>query len=217
MKVIAECGCNFHSIEEAFIMIERAYEIGCWAAKFQAFSKEYCLDNNLPNRLSLDYVDVKGLFGYGKKVGIEVFFTPFDVERVQWCEDIGVNYYKIRYADNKNAKLLIATQKTKKPIFVSGDNNNYFDGSTPNIINLFCIPKYPSSYLDYMTPTNPYYRNFNFKGVSDHTFDLELFLKHSVGYKYWEKHVCLTKDCLESDWSVTFEELEKVLEVNRKE
>jgi sialic acid synthase SpsE len=62
-----------------------------------------------------------------------------------------------------------------------------------------------------MTWTNPYYRDFNYKGVSDHTPDFELFLKHSKGYEYWEKHVCLTKDCIEAEWSVTFEELEAVL------
>ena len=216
MKVIAECGCNWRSLEEAFRMIEKASEVGCWAAKFQAFSKEYCWDNNLPVYLSLDYIDVKGLFGYGKKVGIEVFFTPFDVERVQWCEDIGVSLYKIRFADKNDLDIGQSIAKKDKNYLISCQGwDDHVHWNINQETRLLCVPKYPASSFDYCQ-----YNLGDFHGISDHTPDmkmyshyLELFKDKPIWKKnfYWEKHVCLDKNCLEAEWSVTFEELAEVL------
>jgi len=63
MKVIAECGVNWHGFDEAILMIKKAKEVGCWAAKFQLFTKEVA--PNLPEHLYLQKMDAEVLFNYG--------------------------------------------------------------------------------------------------------------------------------------------------------
>lgn len=212
MKIIAEAGCNHSSICEAIEMITKSKEIGCWATKFQIYNLDTIKGSehyDFLKSIMLDSTAVRILFEHGKSIGQEVFFSCMFPESVDCCEAIGVGYYKIRYKDNKNGEIIHKIWKTNKPYFISVDQECSY---TPEQILLFCVPKYPASYLDYMTPTNPYYRNFNFKGVSDHTPDFELFLKHSEGYEYWEKHVYLSgTEPLEKNWSVSFKELAEVI------
>jgi len=208
MKIIAECGVNWRSLEEAFLMIKKAKEVGCWAAKFQLF-KPSQIDKKLPLDLYLTKEDAKLLFVYGKSIGQEVFFTPMFLEAVEWCEEIGVNYYKVRYKDRSNFNLINKIKDTLKPYFRS-INNDYSVGIDE--IPLFCIPKYPAKLIDYLFEGSNEYR-----GISDHTSDLELlklFYEKYEGWdndRYFEKHVKLDDDCIESDWSVTFEALAEVL------
>jgi len=203
MNIIAECGCNWHSLDEAKLMIQKAHDIGCWAAKFQLFSEQYAEAHHLPRYLSLSKGSADFLFDCGNDAGIEVFFTPFDVERVEWCEEIGVKYYKIRFADRNNEELIDCVDLTDKVFFISSDKvMDYLEG-----ITLYCIPKYPAKAEDYDNECIMY-----FKGVSDHTNDLRLLKVCNVyGFEYFEKHVKLDDDCLESAWSVTFEQLAEAL------
>ena len=102
MKIIAECAINWDTLEEAKLMISKCKDLGLFAAKFQLYNeeslegiedpkvKEYCL------KRMLSFGQAHELFNYGKSIGQEVFFTPSFEKAVDWCEEIGVNYYKIR-------------------------------------------------------------------------------------------------------------------------
>jgi sialic acid synthase SpsE len=202
----------------ARIMIKKAYEAGCWAAKFQLFTEKEA--PNLPKHLYITKVQAKNLFQYGKRLGIEVFFTPMFPEAVDWCEDIGVKYYKVRYKDNQNKELQCKIVDTNKPFFISflpfGSGGMIWKRAT--ILN--CIPEYPAPLETYKAWGDMLYTHGH--GISDHTSDLELlkdtinnrFVKMYIesGYDYYfEKHVKLDDDCIESKWSVTFEDLAEVL------
>lgn len=207
MRVIAECGVNWRSFDEARLMIQKAKDAGCWAAKFQLFTKKEA--PNLPEHLYLSHGQAEMLFDTGKhEVGIEVFFTPMFLEAVDWCEQIGVNYYKIRYTDRHNKKLLKKIRKTKKFTMISM-NLEEIKKKYKNFLwylPLFCVPKYPADLYDY-------YQGWLFDGYSDHTPDLTL-LKDMFSMpwiKVFEKHVKLDENCIESAWSVTFEQLKEVL------
>jgi len=204
MNIIAECGCNWHSLDEAKLMIRKAHDIGCWAAKFQLFSEQYAEAHHLPRYLSLSKGSADFLFDCGNDAGIEVFFTPFDVERVEWCEEIDVNYYKIRFADRNNKELIDRVDLTDKPFFISSDKSmGYLEG-----IDLYCVPTYPANIADYDNEAIMY-----FTSISDHTADLRLLkISKFYGFEWFEKHVKLNDNCLESAWSVTFEELAEVLQ-----
>ena len=155
----------------------------------------------------LDYNKAKELFDYGVSIGQDVFYTPMYPEAVDICEKIGVNYYKIRFKDNNNSKLILKIWEINKPYFISCNNYLLMDHSRSN--RLYCIPEYPADFLDYYDIHDLYYN-----GVSDHCSNtdlLEYCLSECPEKEYFEKHICLTKDCLESEWSVTFEQLEVIL------
>lgn len=194
-------------MDEAKLMIKKAFDVGCFAAKFQLFNREVA--PNLPEHLYLTKEQARELFEYMKIFpeplkSFPVFFTPMFEEAVDWCEDIGVNYYKIRYKDSPNIKLINKIKKTGKPCFIS----SYIPYRMDNFISLCCIPEYPANVLRYLYHL---IKCRKFEGISDHTIDLEMFRKLQGYYDYWEKHVKLDNDCLESDWSVTFEQLAEVL------
>ena len=218
MKIIAECGCNWRNFDDVWDMIIKAKEIGCWGVKFQLFTKKEA--PNLPKHLYLTKERARILFEYGKGQGIEVFFTCMFPEAVDWCELIGVNYYKIRYADRNNKELQRKIVDTNKPFFMSFLPFGSGGVIWRKMIILNCIPEYPALLEKYTAWKDMLYTHGH--GVSDHTSDLELlkltknnkFVKlwDEEGYDYYfEKHVKLNDDCLESAWSCTFEELEEVL------
>lgn len=208
IKLIAECGCNFKSISEAYKMIERAKECNLFAVKFQLFSKEQAKSTGTPEFLSLSKKDAYSLFNYGYSIDMEIFFTPMYLDAVDWCEDFGVKYYKIRYWDNHNKKLIERVRSTKKPYFISCQPKHVKRlHPFKKQYLLFCIPHYPANLFSY-----PHKLPIGFFGYSDHTPDLKLL--EIVGKDkiyYFEKHVRISDDCLEKDWSVSFDELEVVL------
>jgi sialic acid synthase SpsE len=208
-------------MEEAFKMIEESKRLGLWATKFQIYNSELIKDH--PDRVFLKSIMIDKnmamiLFEHGREIGQKVFFSCMTLESIDWINEIGVNYIKIRHSDQWNGKLIIKALKTGKKVFISTD----IPFRSEQIISLFCISKYPAMFEDY----NFIWRKFEstfYDGISDHTSDLRLFSEFlkwdERGYYkdfgksevYFEKHVCLTKDCLEADWSCTFEELEEVL------
>lgn len=211
MHIIAEAGCNWRTLEEAFQFIDKSKELGLWATKFQLFTNDMIKDN--PNFLRLqdlilDLEDIKELFYYGQEIGQEVFFTPM-YDCISELEEIGVNYYKIRYADRYNNKLLEKITQTGKTCFISQSfvdlethGINFYDSR--NLFPLYCIPNYPAKFTDY---------RFLCLGMSDHTGTPELLrLCKKMGTVYHEIHVKLdgTKP-LEDAWSISFAELEEVL------
>ena len=212
IKVVAECGCNWKSISEAYEMIKRAKEVGCFAAKFQLFSKEQAKETGTPEFLSLTKKQAYALFSYGYFMDMEVFFTCMNENSVDWCEDFGVKYYKIRYADNANYELYKKVEETKKFTFISTDCP--FGIMWKNLVDykrgmfLYCVPEYPACISDYDDAFN-----LGFRGISDHTRTLEL-LKTAKENKidYFEKHLKLDNTTpLEDKWSVSFSELKEVL------
>lgn len=219
MKIIAECAINWHTLAEALGMILRAKEIGCWGVKFQIFNKENINNEDLFERLEccvLDKLAVKKLFEYGKKIGIEMLFTPMFPEAVNWCEAAGVNYYKIRYMDRLNLKLYRKLKNSKKTILVSCQNPRdtlYYNKAkyNNNIRFLFCIPCYPAPYNDYVM----FYpqREKQFNGISDHTKDCRLlkYYKENYNLEYFEKHIRIHENEIEQDWTCTFNQLEEVI------
>lgn len=228
MKIIAECGCNYKNMEEAKEMIRECKRLNLFLCKFQIFNEDNIKDIEDPKvreflrSIMLDYDKAKELFDYGREIGQEVFFTPMFLEAVNWCKKIGCSIVKVREKDSENYKLLAKIDYCNfKEIIISSEISPFclyeFDIENDyhyfyNVSKIFCIPKYPAQLIDYLFEDSDQYR-----GISDHTQDLQLFKLFYEKYKGWdenryfEKHVCLTKDCLEAEWSCTFKELEEAL------
>lgn len=218
MKIIVECGCNFSTMAEAKKMIKKAKEINAFLCKFQIYNEGIIkdhLEQEFLKNIMIDKERAKILVDYGKEIGQEVFFSCMTSEGIEWCEEIGVHYYKIRFFDNRNLILYRRIKKTKVPIFISCQapkDTIYYNMSKyqKRIKFLYCVPKYPAKLNSYTGDMLWY----GFKGISDHTPDLKLFimLKDSDQLDYFEMHVKL-KDTIpiEDKWSKTFQELNEVL------
>lgn len=218
IKIICECGVNFSNLHEAKKMIDKSKEIDAFLCKFQIYNNKTIKDSKNQEFLKAIMINkeiAKTLFEYGKKIGQEIFFSTMIPESIDWCEEIGVGYYKIRFYDRNNLILYRKVKKTKVPIFVSCNDPN--DTIYSNIAQyqkrvkfLYCVPDYPAELGKY----RPDMLWKNFSGISDHTRDLKLFrmLKDSDQLDYFEMHMKL-KDTipLESIWSKTFEEVKEVL------
>ena len=86
--IIAEVGQNHcGDIELAKDLIELAKLGGADLVKFQLYDhKVLYKDHPEIPQVDLTFNQAQLFFDYGKEVGIEVFFSVFDVERVEWCE-----------------------------------------------------------------------------------------------------------------------------------
>ena len=222
LKIIAECGCNWNgNISNAFKMIKKAKEIGVDYVKFQIFKEEHI--ENHPKfkelkKMILDCDQIEVLYDAGKKIGIEVFFTPFFPEAIDWLEKIGVLMYKVRYLDQNNYQLYKRLKKTKKIFLISCQEPKYTLYSNiafyqKNVRYLYCVPNYPAKYKNYFPLST------DFHGISDHTPDLGLLkfvAQNMTSYEYFEKHIKLDDDCIESNWSVSFEELDELIKKIKK-
>ena len=214
IKIIAEAGCNWTSLGEAKSFIYQSKQLGLFATKFQIFNHENIKELPHLENLILYKEDVAELFYYGQDIGQEVFFSVMFPEAVDWCQALSVPMYKIRHKDSKNLDLISKCIKTGKPTFIS--YHDYEPCFLPfNIYPIYCVPSYPADIEEYKKGFGAGY----YRGISDHTKDCELLkfwydiLKKEPIFMdlYFEKHVCLTKDCLESEWSCTFDQLREVL------
>lgn len=209
---MAEFGVNWKNREQALFMMGMAKSLGINLIKFQLFQKEDVQEEI--KSMVINEELAKELFEVGKSYGQDVFFSCMYPEAVDICEKIGVKYYKVRYFDRKNLPLYRKLKKTDKLIFVScqdpHDTIFYSMVKYQKRVNfLYCVPKYPAQFRDYplITPSG-------FSGFSDHTDDIQI-LEHYLEYPYpdwFEIHVKLDNNCVESKWSKSFEELKEVLE-----
>ena len=215
MKIIGECGVNWRDISEARLMIDNCKDLGIEYTKFQLYDWSAIKNSPIYNELydrQLTKSLAKALFMYGESIGQKVFFTPMFLEAVDWCEDIGVEIYKIRYNDRYNIDLINKIIATNKKIIMSIDQH-YDPGPylSEKIRFLFCVPKYPATLLDYYAMNEIKGDVLPLSGVSDHTKTLELFvLMRQSPLEYYEKHIMLDgSHPIEEAWSIEFSKLKK--------
>ena len=220
LKIVCEAGCNFRNLDEAFMFIDKCRELEIPFCKFQLFNEDNIKDadptiQDFLRSIMLSKDDAKDLFEYGKKIGQEVFFTLM-YDCIDILEDMGINYYKIRFKDRYNSEIIDKVLATNKPMFIS---NSFCKVSFKplNYYPLYCIPEYPAKHGYELEDIDFTY----FYGISDHSPDLFLLRKilkllrnsKDTTFLYFEKHLHLDTypDCLEKEWSVSFSELEEVL------
>jgi N,N'-diacetyllegionaminate synthase len=194
MKIISEIGINhngdFRRIEE---LIRQSALGGADFAKFQLYSSQRVFgdDSRKKNEFSFEQVaKIKQICDY---YGIEFFASVFDEEKIEWCEELGVERYKIAsrtvVAEPELCKKVIALGKTtyislgfwsERELPFVEDNIQYFN----------CISKYPTSCLD----VKDFSYDKNIIGLSDHSYGISYALFNiSKGASFIEKHFTLDK------------------------
>lgn len=214
-KIVAEIGQNHcGDMSLAKRLIRLAQENGADLVKFQLYDHKALYKDNpqIPNvELSLDQAQY--LFQFGALLGIEVFFSVFDVKRVDWCEAIGVKRYKIA-ATMRDKRVIDAVNQTMKPQVVSFNVTYYhcYDYWPPRnyfkTTRLFCPEGYPAK-LVYIPD---FCEEPDYQGFSDHTIGIDAAkIALSRGAKVIEKHFAIDHETgIDAKWSMTPSELKEL-------
>ena len=194
MKIISEIGINhngdFRKIEE---LIRQSKIGGADYAKFQLYDSNRVFgdDSRKRNEFTFDQVcRIKRICQY---YGITFFASVFDEEKLEWCERLNVDLYKIASRTViKETDLCRRIISTNKPVYISLGfwEGNYLPFDNENIKYFNCISKYPTSVLDF--------KNFEYNdkivGLSDHSYGISYLLYNIVqGASVVEKHFTLNK------------------------
>lgn len=193
--IVAEISQNFHNLDEAKELTRLAQENGADLVKAQLFDGMKLYGKRIPAELNFE--QAKELFDYGASIGIEVFYSVFAPEQVEWCERIGVKRYKIAYSQWRNYELW----KDLPNVIISAPYK--IKGKT----TLFCIPHYPTQLNELMLK-----QRSNFNGFSDHTIGLDAAkIALARGAEIIEKHFCFRHDYgRDAPWGMMPDELREL-------
>jgi len=146
----------------------------------------------------------KELFEYSKKIGIQIFSTPFDETAVDFLEKLNCPRYKIASFEMTDLPLIKKVAQTKKPIIISTGMaslkeieesfNTASKYGAKDITLLYCVSNYPSKADDYnMHNISILKKKFKCKiGFSDHSLDNRIAISAvATGAVMVEKHIAL--------------------------
>lgn len=180
------------SIEVAEQMILQSKLAGAEAVKVQLYeATQFGAERAY---LELSYDGLKHLKAYADHLRIDLFATPFTMERLEWCVDLKLPFLKVAARMHRESPDLVnAIMKQQIPTFVSVPEDydlselKKYDHAT----YLYCILKYPTR-LD--ESSFPDFENSIFSGISDHSLGNAAALYASAhGATHLEKHYTLRK------------------------
>lgn len=202
IEIIAEIGQNFNGeLSLAIELIHAAKENGADVAKFQLYDAKALFpkennpwyDYNCKTELSRD--DLRKLNEVCQKLRIEFMASVFDLERIEWLEEIDVLRYKIASRSIHDKSLIAKLCASKKTIIASlgmwrGDSFPLIPSIHP-IQFLYCISKYPTPLSDVNFQSIDFEQ---YAGFSDHTIgNTAAIVAMSRGAGIIEKHFTLDK------------------------
>ena len=236
--VIAEAGVNHNGDPDlAKSLIDGAVQSGADAIKFQTFKTELVVTHRaekasyqkistgcdgsqyeLIRKLELSYDVFLELKRYTERKKIEFLSTPFDVESVDFLDEIGVSAFKIPSGEINNFALLKYISQKHKPIILStgmstlGEVEHAIrviagEGNT-DIVLLHCVTNYPANMEDVNLRAIDTMRHaFGYPvGYSDHTLGIIISIAAvSRGACVIEKHFTLDKNLPGPDHKASLE------------
>jgi len=248
--IIAEAGVNHNcSLELAKKLALTAREAGADIVKYQtarleslvskeAKMAEYQKENigqtmsqkEMLEKLLLTFEEFRELADYCKEIGIKFLSTPFDVESIDFLQEIGCDVWKVPSGEITNYPYLVKIAKTHKPVILSTGMSNLqevkecyrllTENGAGEITLLHCTTQYPTAYEDVnlnamITLSN----EFGCKvGYSDHTKGIEIPVAAvAMGACVIEKHFTLDKNMEGPDHKASLEpeELKQMISMIR--
>lgn len=148
----------------------------------------------------------KELFLYAKKIGIEIFSTPFDESAVDFLEKLNCKMYKVSSFEMTDMPLIKKIASTKKPIIISTGmaslkeiSDTFYTAKkfgAKDITLLYCVSNYPSKNKDFnLNNIKILKKQFKCRvGLSDHSTDNKIaIIAVACGAEVIEKHIGLEK------------------------
>lgn len=245
--VIAEAGVNHNgSLKIAKELALVAKECGADIVKFQtakvdslvskkAEMAEYQKKNigeitsqkEMLSKLLLSYDEFRELSQYCKEIGIKFLSTPFDLESIDFLENLGCDIWKIPSGEITNLPYLERISKTRKDVILSTGMCDMDeveaavrvlkDNGTKKLTILHCTTQYPTPYeavnLNAMISLRD---RFNCDvGYSDHTKGIVIPIAAvAMGATVIEKHFTLSREMDGPDHKASLEpdEMKKMIE-----
>ena len=194
MKIISEIGINhngdFRKIEE---LIRQSAIGGADYAKFQLYDSVRVFGDKSRSRNEFTFNQVRQIKDMCDVHGIEFFASVFDEEKIEWCEALNVNLYKIASRTVvKEPELCEKIISIGKPTYVSLGmwENEWLPFNDDNVKYFNCISRYPTSFLDFKR----FYYDDKTVGYSDHSYGPAYALYNIAhGARVIEKHFTLNK------------------------
>lgn len=239
--IIAEAGVNHNGdIAQAERLIDVAAEAGADYVKFQTFKAEELVSKDAPKaeyqkldksdaattqlemlkKLELSQQDHFRLLQYANSRGIKFLSTAFDLESVDFLDQLGVDMFKIPSGEITNYPYLVKIAQKQKPIILSTgmaelkeieaamevmlDNG----ASRDKIVMLHCNTEYPTPFEDVnLKAMQMMGRHFGVQyGYSDHTIGIEVpIAATALGAHVIEKHFTLDRTLPGPDQKVSLE------------
>ena len=227
--IIAEAGVNHNGdIQVAKKLIDVAVDAGVDYVKFQTFKADSLVSKsakkaqyqsvnmddgddsqyNMLRKLELSHENHLELLSYCSERNIQFFSTAFDVEGVNYLNDLGLSFFKIPSGEITNYPYLRAIALCGKPVIMSTgmcseieikqamDVLLKFGLKKDNISILHCNTEYPTPMKDVnLKAMLSIQKTFGVQvGYSDHTLGIEVPIAAvSMGATIIEKHFTLDR------------------------
>lgn len=224
--IIAEMSANHNgNIETAFKIIEAARQAGADAVKLQTYrpdtitlncdTEDFRIRGGLWDGRTLYELYEEAhmpwdwhapLFEHARKLGINIFSSPFDNTAVDLLEDLNAPAYKIASFEAVDMALIKYVASTGKPMIIStgmADAEEIQEavdaaqaGGCKELAILHCVSGYPAPAEDYNLRTIPdMIERFGLvTGLSDHTLDNTTAISSVIlGASIIEKHFTLDR------------------------
>ena len=224
--IIAEAGVNHNgSLDNAKRMVECAAEAGADAIKFQTFKAETLVCKNaqkaeyqkeatgneecqfeMLKKLELTEEEYEELKQYCGEKHIMFLSTPFDLDSLQYLNEIGIEIIKIPSGEITNYPYLREIGKLGKPIIMSTGMSTMAEveeavevlqmNGAKDITLLHCNTQYPTPYGDVnlramLALKDKFHTEV---GYSDHTLGIEVpIAATAMGATVIEKHFTLNR------------------------
>jgi len=196
VKIISEIHPQHHGcMDEIKRMILLSKMGGADFVKVQLYESKKLFLNNKRSYIQIEKDELSEIVNYSKNIGIELFASVFNEDRIKWCEDLGIKLYKIASISISNKKLCKKIIETNKPVIASLGMYDFKKKKIPftnkNVSYLYCVSNYPTNLEDIDMPD---FKKSFFAGYSDHTIGIGTVLfAISRGAKIIEKHFSLNK------------------------
>ncbi len=191
VRIISEIHPQHHgSMTEVKRMILQSKIGGADAVKVQLYSSKNIWGDESRNYISITKPELKEIDQYCKIIGIDLSASVFDEEKLDWCEEIDLKFYKIASRTVKeDVKLCNKIIDIKKETIISLGMYNWKNGfpfEGKNIKYLYCISNYPTQLTELEFPS---FTDDKFYGYSDHTIGIAApMYAVSHGAQLIEKH-----------------------------
>ena len=240
--IIAEAGVNHNGdLSLARHLIDVAAQAGADAVKFQLFNIAALVtasarmahyqkmsakrsdpssdrQRDMLETLAISDQDMAELVNYGRRQGIEVMATPFDPEKADLLEKLGIKRFKISSGDLTHLELLAHIAAKKLPMIVStgmatlGEVEEAVQiirqTGNPPLTLLHCVSSYPSRPEDAnLRAMETMAKAFDVEtGWSDHMPDATICLAAvAMGARVIEKHLTLDRNLPGPDHKASME------------
>jgi sialic acid synthase SpsE len=198
IEIITELHPQHHGdLGVLFEMIRQVREGGADVAKIQLYDAGELLGPAW-QYLEFDRDQLRCIKEYCDDVGIELMASVFDRTRLDWCEDLGLERYKIASRTVvDDPKLCEEILDLGKVTFVSLGQWTGSDlpfGDRPTARHLFCVSKYPALAADLKGFPSDFPAE-SLDGYSDHSLGIDWpLLAVARGAAVIEKHFTLSKE-----------------------